>query len=81
MVIKMNEQEKKIIEIIEKIRPFLVNDGGNIEFIKYDDGIVFIKMIGACADCEMLDLTLKNGIEEAIKDEVPEVIAVVNVAW
>jgi len=76
----MNAQEKKIVEIIEKIRPFLVNDGGNIEFIKYDDGIVFIKMIGACADCEMLDLTLKNGIEDAIKDEVPEVVAVINVA-
>lgn len=76
----MDVQEKKIIEIIEKIRPFLINDGGNIEFIKYDDGIVFIKMIGACADCEMLDLTLKNGIEDAIKDEVPEVVAVINVA-
>ena len=73
------EIEKKIIEIIDTLRPYLINDGGNMEFIKFEDGIVYIKMLGACADCGMLDFTLKDGIEFSIKEEVPEVKGVVNV--
>lgn len=76
---KMSEKEKKIIEIIDKLRPFLINDGGNIEFVKYENNIVYIKMMGACSNCHMLDLTLKDGIEAAIKEEVPEVIEVINI--
>lgn len=75
----MKKNEEKIIEIIDKLRPFLINDGGNIEFVKYENNIVYIQMMGACADCMMLDYTLKEGIEMAIKEEVPEVIEVVNV--
>lgn len=74
----MNSEEK-IISIIDELRPFLINDGGNIEFIKYEDNIVYIKMMGACSNCEMLDLTLKDGIEAAIKEEVPEVLEVINI--
>lgn len=74
------EQEKKIIEIINKLRPFLINDGGNIEFVKYENGIVYIKMLGACADCHLLDYTLKDGIEAAIQEEVPEVIEVIDIS-
>ena len=77
----MKKQEKKIIDIINKLRPFLINDGGNIEFIKYEDNIVYIKMMGACANCHMLDLTLKEGIEAAIKEEIPNVKEVVNVTF
>ena len=73
------EQEKKIINIIDTLRPFLINDGGNIEFIKYENNIVYIKMMGACSNCYMLDTTLKDGIEAAIKDEVPEVKEIINV--
>lgn len=73
------EVEKKIIEIIDTLRPFIINDGGNIEFIKYEDNIVYIQMMGACADCAMLDLTLKEGIEAAIQEEVPEVKEVINI--
>jgi len=72
------EQEKKIKEVIDYLRPFIMNDGGNIEFVKYENNIVYVKMQGACADCEMQDLTLKDGLEMAIKDEVPEVIEVVS---
>jgi len=72
------KSEEKIINIIDKLRPFLMNDGGNIEFIKYENNIVYIKMMGACANCEMLNITLKEGIEEAIKMEVPEVKEVIN---
>lgn len=76
----MKEIEKQIIEVIDEIRPFLINDGGNIEFVKYEDNIVYIKMQGACADCEMLDLTLSEGIEQAIITEIPEVEKVLNVS-
>ena len=76
----MNSSEKKIIDIIDKLRPFLINDGGNIEFIKYEDNIVYIKMMGACANCHMLDLTLREGIAAAIINEVPEVIDVINIS-
>jgi len=69
---------KKIIEVIDNIRPFLINDGGNIEFIKYEDNIVYIKMQGACANCPMLELTLKEGIETAIIEEIPSVKKVIN---
>jgi Fe-S cluster biogenesis protein NfuA len=72
------DTEKKIIEIIDALRPYLINDGGNIEFVKYEDHIVYIKMLGACADCGMIDFTLKDGIEYAIKEEVPEVKGVIN---
>ena len=75
---KMNCAEKKIIEVIDTLRPFLINDGGNIEFIKYENNIVYIQMMGACSTCEMIDFTLKDGIEMAIKEEVPEVKEVIN---
>lgn len=75
----MKETEKKIIEIIDKIRPFLISDGGNIEYIKYEEGIVYVKMMGHCQDCPMIDLTLKDSIEMAITSEIPEVIEVRNI--
>ncbi len=75
---KYEENKIKIIETIEKLRPFLVNDGGNIEFIKYENDIVYIKMVGACASCPMVDLTLKEGIEVALKEEIPSIKEVIN---
>ncbi len=71
--------EEKVIEIINHLRPFLINDGGDIEFIKIEDNNVYIKMMGACANCHMLDLTLKEGIEAAIKSEIPEIKSVINI--
>ncbi len=75
----MTKTEEKIIDILDKLRPFLINDGGNIEFVKYEDNIVYIRMMGACANCHMLDLTLRDGIESAIISEIPEVEGVVNI--
>lgn len=75
----MNETEEKIISIIEKIRPFLISDGGNIEYVKFENGIVYVKMMGHCSECPMLDVTLKDSIELAITSEVPEVIEVRNI--
>lgn len=74
------EITEKIKSIIDEIRPYLMNDGGNIEFVKYENNIVYIRLSGACAECQMIDFTLKEGIESAIKEEFPEVLEVVNIA-
>lgn len=76
---KTVEIENKIKEIIDNLKPYLISDGGNIDFIKYEDNIVYVKLQGACANCEMLDMTLKDGIESVIKDEIPEVVEVINI--
>lgn len=76
----MNENiTDKIKLLIDKLRPFLINDGGNLEFVKYEDHIVYVRMMGACKDCEMMDITLKEGIEEIITNEIPEVKEVRNI--
>ena len=78
----MNNQEeivKKIKDIIEELKPFLISDGGSLEYIDFKDGIVYVKLGGACADCSFLDVTLKDGIEQMIMNEVPEVKEVKNV--
>lgn len=69
----------KIILLIDKLKPFLMNDGGNLEFVKYEDNIVYVRLLGACKDCAMIDITLKEGIEEIIISEIPEVKEVRNV--
>ena len=74
------EIEKQIITVLEKIRPFLNRDGGDIEFVKYDNGEVFVKMIGACAGCDLIDSTLQDGVATLLKEEVPGVVKVTNIA-
>ena len=71
--------ENRIIEILDKIRPFLLNDGGDIEFIKFENGIAYVRMIGQCQGCPMMQITLKENIETAIISEIPEVVEVINV--
>ena len=75
----MDNVEEKIKSTIDELKPFLISDGGTLEYIKFDDGIVFVKLRGACADCAFLDVTLKDGIEQMIMNEVPEVKEVRNV--
>lgn len=75
----MSETEQKIISIIDKIRPYLISDGGNLEFIKYENNIVYVQLTGACAECSMIDVTLKDGIEQLIINEIPEVKEVKNI--
>jgi len=72
----MENTIEKIKEVIEKVRPFLQNDGGDIEFVKFDNGIVYVKMHGACMDCINLDSTISDGIEMILMDEVSGVIGV-----
>lgn len=73
------EIELKIISIINRIKPFIISDGGNIEFVKYVNNIVYVKLDGACKDCMFIDTTLKDGIEEIIISEIPEVKEVKNI--
>lgn len=72
--------EVRIINLINKIRPFLISDGGNLEFIKYENNIVYVKLLGACAECNMIDITLKDGIEQIIMNEIPEIKEVKNIS-
>lgn len=74
-------KDKKIIDKIESalesMRPFLEMDGGNMELIEVTDNyIAKVKLLGACSSCHMSTMTLKAGIEEAVKRAVPEIIAV-----
>ncbi len=71
--------QDKVEEILDKIRPALIRDGGNVELVGVDDGTVKVKLVGACAGCPMSTMTLKNGIERILKQEVPEVKEVVAV--
>lgn len=69
-----------IKKILNKIRPYLNSEGGDLEFIKFEDGIVYVKMLGACVDCGALDSTLKDGIEALLVENIPEVIEVRNIS-
>ena len=69
----------KIKGIIEaRIRPAVMQDKGDIDFVKYENGIVFVEMKGACAGCPYAAVTLKEGVEKVLKSYVPEVKAVEN---
>lgn len=65
--------EDKINEVLDKLRPFLIYEGGNVEFVKYEDGICYISFEGACKDCVLNNVTLNDGIKEALINEIPEI--------
>ena len=72
----MNQDELRIKEILKKIRPYLQADGGDVEFVAYQEGIVYVKLLGACIGCTSADATLRDGIEAILLEEVPGVIGV-----
>ncbi|MCH5167681.1 MAG: NifU family protein [Erysipelotrichales bacterium] len=76
---KTSNNETKIIETINQLRPYLNSDGGDIEYIKYEDNYVFVKLYGACAACMYKDYTIQDNIYEAIKEIVPECKGIINV--
>ena len=71
--------QDKVEEVLEKIRPVLIKDGGNVELVEVNDGTVKLKLVGACAGCPMSTMTLKMGIERILKQEIPEVKEVIAV--
>ncbi|MDR0969004.1 MAG: NifU family protein [Lentimicrobiaceae bacterium] len=77
----MTEQKettvKKVQNVIEQVRPFLQQDGGDITFIELtDDNVVMVELTGACGSCPYSTMTLKNGVETAIKKAIPEIKSV-----
>ena len=77
----MNDEmiEKQVKEIIKKVRPYIQRDGGDIRYVRFEDGIVYVEMLGACVGCGALDSTLKDGIETILLEEVPGIIGVENI--
>ena len=71
-----NVVKERVIEILESIRPSLQADGGDVEFVGMEGAVVKVKLRGACAGGPMSQMTLKNGIERLIKEQIPEVEAV-----
>ena len=70
--------KERIQKEIDKIRPQLQADGGDVEFVDYADGVLKVRLRGACAGCPMSQMTLKNGIERILKREVPEIKSVIS---
>jgi len=71
--------KEKVEEILNQIRPNLARDGGNVELVDAADGIVKVRLTGACGGCPMASMTLRLGVEKVIKEKVPEVKEVVAV--
>lgn len=65
--------------ILDKIRPFLISDGGDVEYVKFENGIVYVKLIGTCADCLYGDSEIKETVESILTSEIPEVLEVRNI--
>lgn len=74
----MNDEEiiKNIETVLDKIRPFLQRDGGDIEFVGFRDGIVYVTMVGACEGCAYAQDDISSGVEIILMEEVPGVMAV-----
>lgn len=72
--------KEKVQEVLDKVRPSLQADGGDCELVKVrEDGVIEVKLQGACGSCPMATLTLKAGIERVLKEEIPEVVEVISV--
>lgn len=71
--------EEKIIEIINELKPYLNSEGGNIEYIKYEEGTVFVRLTGACSHCIYQDDTLKEGLLKSLQEQIPEIKEIINV--
>lgn len=65
--------EERVNEVLGKLRPFIQSDGGDVELVEVEDGIVRVRLLGACGSCPSSTITLKAGIERALMEEVPEV--------
>ena len=70
--------KEKVEVVLDEIRPMLQRDGGDVELVEVTDGVVKVRLQGACAGCPMSQMTLRNGIERVLKDKIPEVQSVVS---
>ncbi len=77
LTINKTAVSKIIEETLTQLRPFLEADGGDMEFVEItDEGVVKVKLLGACSNCSMSNMTLKAGVEEALKKAVPQIKSV-----
>jgi len=67
---------ERVEEVLNKVRVGLKSEGGDIELIDVKDGVVYVKLMGACGTCPMSSLTMKNWVESSLKKEIPEIKAV-----
>lgn len=74
-----NKTKEKIMMVLEKIRPFINHDGGDIKFVDFKDGIVYVRLLGACEGCSLIDSTLQDGIATLLMEEVDGIVGVQNV--
>lgn len=70
------EQKEQVQEVLDKLRPFLLRDGGDCELVDIEDGVVRLRLLGACGSCPSSTITLKAGIERALLEEVPGIVEV-----
>ncbi len=71
--------KEKVEAILAQVRPNLQSDGGNVELVDVNEGVVRLKLTGACAGCPMATMTLRHGIERILKEKIPEVKEVIAV--
>lgn len=69
----------EVLDVLDKLRPFLQRDGGDVELVDVEDGIVKLRLMGACGSCPSSTITLKAGIERALLEEVDGIVEVVQV--
>jgi Fe-S cluster biogenesis protein NfuA len=74
---RRHEMREKVEEVLRQIRPALLTDGGDVELVDVSEGVVTLRLAGACGGCPMATVTLKQGIEQVLKEQVPEVKEVV----
>ncbi|MFS0787651.1 NifU family protein [Shouchella sp. 1P09AA] len=67
---------EQVQEVLDKLRPFLLRDGGDVELVDVEEGIVKVRLLGACGSCPSSTITLKAGIERALLEEVPGVVEI-----
>ena len=70
---------EKVVESLDRVRPALQADGGDVELVDVKDGVVTLRLTGACGGCPMATMTLRNGIERVLREDVPEIKEVVAV--
>ena len=74
-----HDMKDEVEEVLESIRPMLINDGGNVELVDVEDGVVKVRLVGSCVSCSSSTMTLKMGIEKALKKAIPMVRCVESV--
>ena len=80
MIMNSNELRENVEKALDEIRPFLENDGGNINLVEIEnDQVVKVQLIGACSSCSMNQMTLKSGVEMTIKKYAPQIQSVINI--